>query len=358
MKTNFHFFKNTFVSALFAAALFQSACSTHPTPSTLKGLQFGESVVLAGEDPAQLSLSPIHRQSLEVRSTYRNDLPQTIRYEEGRDFVIDYDRGQIRRTAQSRIPDFRTNMLFGVEDFDHSKFPGFGNGKFFVFVHYVTKTKFDWPKQPSQTEFLSKTRRKLEKGKSVKIVAYGDSITAGGDATEPSLIFWQRWADALQKKYPRAKVEAINGATGGDATRQGLDRLSQKVLSQHPDVVLIGFGMNDHNIGGFGTPLDVFEKNLATMIDRIRKETGAEIILYSTFPPNPKWHYGSHNMEAYATATEKVAREKQCAFADVYHNWLAISSKKKPEDMLANNINHPNDFGHWLYFEVLWRLGL
>ena len=28
-------------------------------------------------------------------------------------------------------------------------------------------------------------------------MAYGDSITAGGDATEPGLIFWERWADAL-----------------------------------------------------------------------------------------------------------------------------------------------------------------
>ena len=94
------------------------------------------------------------------------------------------------------------------------------------------------------------------------------------------------------------------------------------------------------------------------MIDRIHKETGAEIVLYSTFPPNPKWHYGSHNMEAYAMATEQMAREKQCAFADVYHNWLAIESKKKPEDMLSNNINHPNDFGHGIYFEVLERMEL
>ena len=112
------------------------------------------------------------------------------------------------------------------------------------------------------------------------------------------------------------------------------------------------------NIAGFGTPLATFTNNLVTMIDCIRKETGAKIILYSTFPPNSKWHYGSHNMEAYALATKQVAREKQCAFADVYHNWLAIESKKKPEDMRSNNINHPNDFGHWIYFEVLERMEL
>ena len=35
-----------------------------------------------------------------------------------------------------------------------------------------------------------------------------------------------------------------------------------------------------------------------------------------------------------------------------------MASKKKPEDLLANNINHPNDFGHWLYFKAFEALGL
>jgi len=29
----------------------------------------------------------------------------------------------------------------------------------------------------------------------------------------------------------------------------------------------------------------------------------------------------------------------------------------KPEDLLGNNINHPNDFWHWI-FRVLRQLGL
>jgi len=32
---------------------------------------------------------------------------------------------------------------------------------------------------------------------------------------------------------------------------------------------------------------------------------------------------------------------------------MKVLERKDPESMLANNINHPNDFGHWLYFEVL-----
>lgn len=346
------------IPALTVVMILLAGCSSlHPSRSA-KHFLTGESFVLVGEEPAPMAFPPSRHQPIQVRSTYRDNLPQTIHYEAGRDFEVDYERGRIRRTAPSSIPDFRTNMLHGVEDFDHGKFVGFGNGKFFVFADYATKSKIDWPKQPSQIRFLSRTHQKLQRSDSVKIIAFGDSITAGGEATEPQLIFWQRWADALQQKYPRAKIEAVNGATGGDRTAEGLTRLPEKVLSQHPDLVLIGFGMNDHNIAGFGTPLETFTNNLATMIDRIRKETSAEIILFSTFPPNPKWHYGSHNMEAYAFATEQVARDKRCAYADIYHNWTALESKKKPEDLLGNNINHPNDFGHWIYFEVLKRVSL
>lgn len=135
-------------------------------------------------------------------------------------------------------------------------------------------------------------------------------------------------------------------------------RLQEKVLCHTPDLVLIGFGMNDHNHEGFGVPLDAFAANLRAMITRIRAATGAEVVLFSAFPPNPRWHCGSHNMAAYAQATERVAREEHCAFADVYGLWMTIASRKKPEDLLGNNINHPNDYGHRLYFQALQAIGL
>jgi lysophospholipase L1-like esterase len=341
---------------LFGATLFLTSCANH-RPNDAAHLQTGESVVLTGEEPANVAFAPLLSKPVKVRSTYRDGLPQTVHYVPGRDYLLDAS-GQIRRTSDSRIPDFRTNILYGKEDFNHSQFPGFGNGAFFIYVDYSHRER--WQRVPQKAELnaacLQNTRKKLRTGEKVRIIAYGDSITAGGDASEPGLIFWERWAYTLRRKYPRATVETINGATGGDSTVQGLQRLSEKVLKQKPDLVLIGFGMNDHNRGG--VPPKAFAENLRTMIDRIRADTSAEIVLFSAFPPNPKWHYGTHNMEAYAAATEQVAREKHCAFADVYHFWMGIATRKKPEDLLGNNINHPNDFGHWIYLQAFHAIGL
>ena len=243
-----------------------------------------------------------------------------------------------------------------MEEFDHSKVPGFGNGGYFAFVDYSFVSAVPWPIQGPQTQFLRSTKFKLEMGKNLKIVAFGDSITAGGDASRAALIFWQRWADDLQHKYPRAHITAVNGATGGDSTVQGLQRLKTKVLDEKPDLVLIGFGMNDHNAGG--VPIPDFERNLEEMIACIRNATEAEVILYSAFPPNPKWKFGSHHMADYAAATGRVARHTACAYADVFDNWQSVAARKKPEDLLGNDINHPNDFGHGIYFRVLQALGL
>lgn len=330
-----------------------SGCATGPR--TRLQHQIGESLVFVGEEAASLAHLPARGQPFRLRSTY---LPGdgTVEYEAGRDFVLDVSRGTLRRTLDSHIPDFRTNVLYGQLEFDHSKFPGFGNTRFFAFADYSLAKSVNWPVQAPQLDWLKQTQAKLAGGELIKIVAFGDSITAGGDATRPELIFWQRWADELRRKHPRAHIAVINGATGGDSTVQGLQRLPAKVLDHQPDLVLIGFGMNDHNRGG--VPLPQFELNLKQMIDRIRSETKAEVVLFSAFPPNPHWKFGTQRMADYAAATERVARESACAYADVFNNWQAMAARKKPEDLLGNNINHPNDFGHWIYYRVLCELGL
>lgn len=336
---------------LFAAMM--GGCSHSPGGAGKR--QTGESVVFIGGEPAALCWRPSTASGVVVRSAY---LPGAgvVEYEVGRDYELAVESGTLRRTPSSRIPDFQTNSLFGKEDFDHSQFPGFGNGGFFAFVDYSYRPTTPWPVQESQVPLLPQSAAKLKSGGDFKVVAFGDSITAGGDATRPELIFWNRWADALRARHPAATISAVNGATGGDSTVQGLQRLQAKVLDVHPDLVLIGFGMNDHNRGG--VPIPQFEANLKEMIARIRASTDAEVILFSAFPPNPHWRFGSHHMEDYAAATERVARETGSAYADVFRNWQTVAARKKPEDLLGNNINHPNDFGHWIYFQVLESTGL
>ncbi len=218
------------------------ACSTHlKKPLQQVHVNSSESVVCVGEEPAMLAQTPTSHSRIEVRNSYvlRTN---TVTYKEGVDYLVDRQSGSIRRTPDSKIPDFRKNVLYAQEDFDHSKFPGFGNTPFFAYVTYETSRPKFWPVQATQTHLLPKSVAKLKAGGPFRIIAYGDSITAGGDVTRSDLIFWMRWADALQARHEHARIIAINGATGGDSTVQGLARLSAKVLTLRPDLVLVGFG--------------------------------------------------------------------------------------------------------------------
>jgi lysophospholipase L1-like esterase len=343
------------VTAGVFSGLFVVNCTT--VKSSVSDHESGESVVFIGEQPAALACLPAPGVPVNVRSTY---LPSadTVEYVEGRDFVVDYANGTLSRTPQSAMPDFRTNSLYGQRDFDQTQFPGYGNERFFAYVDYSLVTSMVWPAQTSQARFLVRTQQKLKSGGKLKIVAFGDSITAGLNVSTPTNLFWMRWVDDLKHQYPQAQITALNRATPGDTSAQGLERLKTKVLNEHPDLVLIGFGMNDNNIGKFGVPVGEFEHNLETIVTRIRQETSAEVILYSAFPPNPEWKFGSRHMENYATATKHVADRLSCAYADVFDNWQMLARRKKPEDLLANDINHPNDFGHWIYYRVFCSIGL
>lgn len=313
----------------------------------------GESLVLAGTQPAKLLGTDLKPGSTVVRSTHLSGGDKTVVYEAGRDYVVDAKAGTIARTKNSRIPDFSTNVLFGKKDFNHSQFPGYGNLPFFVYVDYEAADVPDLaPERVSVAELLPGTIKKLKAGEPLKVIAYGDSITAGGEASSVDLQYTPRWiADSLRKRFPKSQITFENGATGGDTTEQGVARLQEKVLSRKPDLVLIAFGMNDHNVGSVA--IQRFEDNLRNMVKQIREKTEAEVILLSTFPPHPDWHFGSHQMEKYAEAMKRVAAEVKAPYVDVYGIWEKVLKRKDPSSLLANNINHPNDFGHWLYVLAL-----
>jgi lysophospholipase L1-like esterase len=339
-----------FVSSL--AILLPCATSRSAEPSAKLTNVVGDSLVLAGTTPGNLLGRDIDPATVVVRSTYEKT-DKTTTYESGRDYVLDPKAGTLARTANSRMPDFSTNMLFGKKDFNHAQFPGYGNGKFFVFVDYAAREVPDIRPEPVDAAAqLPKTLEKLRAGKPLKVVAYGDSITAGGEASTEDLQYTPRWIrEVLRPKFPSSQISFENGATGGDTTAQGVQRLEQKVLSRSPDLVLIAFGMNDNNVSG--VPLPQFQDNLRSMISAIRQRTGAEVILLSTFPPHPEWHFNSHQMQSYALATKTVAAEVKAPYADVFGVWEKVLKRKDPSSLLGNNINHPNDFGHWLYVVAL-----
>jgi acyl-CoA thioesterase I len=129
------------------------------------------------------------------------------------------------------------------------------------------------------------------------IAAFGDSLSAGF-GVEPGKSFpddLQRLLDAAGYRY-----HVVNLGVSGDTTTDGVERLPA-VLTVHPAIVILEFGGND---GLRGLPVVSAQKNLATMVEALRKG-GAEIVLAGmTLPRN----YGPEYIKSFEQVYIDLAR--------------------------------------------------
>ena len=337
-----------FFSFLLSIIFLIEGCDGFSSSNVKKTMNIqGESLVLVSTIPGKLCFDVIRKNSVIVCSTYLpNDTACKV-YTEGVDYTVDYRNGEIKRTINSSIPDYSKHPLYQKKDFDHSKFPNYSNHPYFIWVDYTTKNGEQLAKPNDQSKYLVNFRKKLEAGMPVTIVSYGNSITAGGEASSTELRFQYRYKNYLKRKFPKGNIKIEDVSIPGYTSTQGIDLWDDYIGKTSPDLVLVGWGMNDHNIGT-NTP-GQFRKNLVILVGMIKERKKAEVILFSSFPPNNDWHYGSHSMELYAEATKQAALEANCAYVDVYNTWKRVLQRKDQPSLLGNNINHPNDFGHWLY---------
>jgi acyl-CoA thioesterase-1 len=200
-----------------------------------------------------------------------------------------------------------------------------------------------------QKKFVEKTRRDLENGSNVTIVAFGDSITAGYCVRRGFPSFWKA---LLAEKHPEAVVEMINSGTCGDTSMDGLARLDWAALSYEPDLITINFGINDCALG---LDLEEFEMNFVEMVRRIRSGPNSEVLLLSSQPlETPPY---DRMVLDYYQAVHKVAREMDVGFVDVYGAWMRHVHAGTPlGSLILPGLDHPNEAGYRIIAEELMRL--
>jgi acyl-CoA thioesterase I len=137
----------------------------------------------------------------------------------------------------------------------------------------------------------------------IRILAFGDSITAGYGLTEQDTLP-TRLAEALNKMG--RPVTMINGGVSGDTTADGVTRLDW-ALADKPQIMILALGANDMLRG-----LDpkTTRANLDAII-RKAKDAGVEIVLVGMLsPPN----LGSEYKTAYDAIYPDLARAHNLLF--------------------------------------------
>ena len=120
---------------------------------------------------------------------------------------------------------------------------------------------------------------RLQRGELVRMVAFGDSLTAGF-GTDGHHVYCRIVADFLQFAFPQARIELIVHGHPGETTADALGRFDGEVKAGRPDLLLVQFGGNDK---GWGRALGDFRTDLGRLLRRSRDETEALVI--ACLPP-------------------------------------------------------------------------
>lgn len=206
--------------------------------------------------------------------------------------------------------------------------------------------------------------------KPITIAFLGDSVTQGcfecyqtGEnlletVFDVNCAYSTHIKEILAILYPNVQVNIINSGISGDGTLNGVKRIERDVLSYHPDLVVVSYGLNDVHAGEVG--LNDYATRLADIFQQI-KASGAECIFLTENMMNTdvSVHFfknkyfsdiaasfagvqNSGMLDRYFEKAKEVAAEYGVHVCDCYAKWKAMyAGGVNITEMLANKLNHP-----------------
>lgn len=335
----------------------------------------GETGIIIGEEGSLSLLGTPIPGSVVVKNIFADTL-----YEEGVDYTLESNK--IKRIIGGNLPYFEVDEYFRKEpnaqiilkadaekleySFPEQRYIYFSEGVEGLNRYIAVSYKINESLAP---DFIVGDARLqafvdgLKQKKKAKILLYGDSITVGCNATgtsyggnvSPYLPDWNTLMKLyLEKKYS-ANIEVCNQAVCGWGSIHGVENFEKKCAAESPssDLFCIGYGANDL----FTSPED-FKANIANMIEGYFKgNPNGNVLLYSTLLPNNQTIGWRVNQPLFEKVLLELADEyDRVGVAKVSSTFLWLESQgKQTRDLLANSVNHPNDFGVRIYAQVLLK---
>ncbi len=236
---------------------------------------------------------------------------------------------------------------------------------------FIVNQTADQAKTHTTVNRIPKTMAKIQSGKPVKIVTWGDSVTAGGDASSPDLAYPKLFEKQLHEKFPQARITVENVSVGGSFSNlwinpeaypqyTSMPRFSkaqwQRVVDAQPDLVTIEF-VNDASYNR-----DTVYEVYGEIMDRLNA-IGAEVILITPhFTSFERMGFADHSyadaveIRKYVLALIEFANEFELAIADASSRWAHLYQEGIPyTTLLGNGFNHPDDHGHRIFAEELMK---
>jgi len=168
-----------------------------------------------------------------------------------------------------------------------------------------------------------------------KIVCFGDSLTRD---------YFPLFKKEFKKHFPEINSKIINKGIGGETSRDGLKRINQ-ILEEKPNIVIVGFGMNDKHNKEQNISLKEFYQNLIKIITVLEDEK-IRVLLLNLHPLHKK----DNKTIKFNRVIKKAIDKKRIRLIDIYNYWL--DEFKNPKKGLRDGC-HTNQLGNKVYCKAL-----
>lgn len=270
---------------------------------------------------------------------------------------------------QSKVPAKTNGMGYIVAEQKNESTPGMSAWALAVtYRHAEGNCVVSVP--ADRSDLFAKFKAKLDNKEEVKIVALGDSITHGWSSSANAnmapncpnypLIF----QDYIRLNYRLPKLKYTNLSYSGKNSDWALNYCNDrkyvpidKLCELNPDLVFLAFGMND----ACGIAPGKFVTNINTMLNKIKEKCpNAMVVVVGTMLPNAEalWSPGGSPIllyhDDYMTALQEAEKNwTNAVFANVTKAHMEMMTVKTYQDTTGSNTNHPNDYFHRVYANVI-----
>ena len=216
----------------------------------------------------------------------------------------------------------------------------------------------------SETATVSRLKKRLESGETLRILAWGDSVTDATYLADRETSRWQtQFVERLRKRYPRANIELQTQAWGVRNTGSYLaeppgspHNYKETVLAIKPDLIISEF-VNDASL----QPAQVEERYSKLLADFQAIHT--EWIILTPHYVRPDWMNLTREREIdndprpYVKGLRQFAAKHDVGLADASLRYGRLWRQGVPHSaLLLNAINHPDVRGMRLFADALMAL--
>ena len=207
-------------------------------------------------------------------------------------------------------------------------------------------------------ELLPRTLKKLRNGETLKILAWGDSVTEGYRKLNSRDRWQEQFVRRLEERFPKAKIELITNAWGGHNTSQFMSAPKSDSRHYYPDSLLRG--NPDLIISEFVNDSWHDAKTFDRIYPRLLKDfraANAEWIVIAPHHIKGISNVDGNDSRPYVRMLRKFAKTNRIALADVSDRYSRLHNAGIPFlTLMVNDYNHPDARGMKIYADTLMDL--